>query len=166
MRPRIRLTEPEDFSPAPSARLDAVAEVTAGPCTEGDLAEALADCDVFWFRLGVRASEWIEPIGTLKELFVRADAIALHVNDDDATHRIVDDVALRAAEHDNFTWTVALSEPRPEDDWQGPVGYVHRVLDERHLRGHPHPEECEYYLCGPPLMIQTSAAMRIVIGVK
>ncbi|GAD57646.1 LOW QUALITY PROTEIN: Na(+)-translocating NADH-quinone reductase subunit F [Limimaricola cinnabarinus LL-001] len=58
-----------------------------------------------------------------------------------------------AARHSNFRWTVALSEPRPGDDWEGPVGFVHAVLRERFLRDHPEPDACDYYLCGPPLMI-------------
>lgn len=58
-----------------------------------------------------------------------------------------------AARHENFRWTVALSDPRPEDGWDGPVGFVHAVLRDRFLRDHPSPEDCEYYLCGPPLMI-------------
>jgi Na+-transporting NADH:ubiquinone oxidoreductase subunit F len=59
-----------------------------------------------------------------------------------------------AAEHANFSWTVALSEPRPEDAWQGETGFVHEVLRRRHLEPHPAPETCEYYLCGPPLMVK------------
>ncbi len=58
-----------------------------------------------------------------------------------------------AEEHANFRWTAALSEPRPEDSWDGPVGFVHAVLRDGFLRDHPEPETCEYYLCGPPLMI-------------
>ena len=60
------------------------------------------------------------------------------------------------AEHDNFEWTVALSEPRPEDDWHGPVGFIHDVLHDRYLGTHPAPSTCEYYLCGPPMMIQAT----------
>jgi Na+-transporting NADH:ubiquinone oxidoreductase subunit F len=59
-----------------------------------------------------------------------------------------------AAEHPNFSWIVALSEPRPEDGWQGETGFVHEVLRRRHLEPHPAPETCEYYLCGPPLMVK------------
>lgn len=68
-------------------------------------------------------------------------------------------------EHGRFTWHVALSEPRPEDAWDGPVGYVHRILDERFLRTHPCPEECEYYLCGPPLMIAATRRVLLAAGV-
>jgi len=70
-----------------------------------------------------------------------------------------------AHRHDNFTWTVALSDPRPEDDWRGPTGFIHDVVYELHLRNHPAPEECEYYLCGPPLMIAAARTMLDEIGV-
>jgi len=70
-----------------------------------------------------------------------------------------------AREHENFTWHVALSQPLPEDRWDGPVGYVHRVLEERLLRSHPCPEECEYYLCGPPLMTRATKTLLLDYGV-
>jgi Na+-transporting NADH:ubiquinone oxidoreductase subunit F len=57
-----------------------------------------------------------------------------------------------AAQHDNFEWHLALSEPLPEDDWTGYTGFIHEVLYENYLREHPAPEDCEYYLCGPPMM--------------
>jgi Na+-transporting NADH:ubiquinone oxidoreductase subunit F len=69
-----------------------------------------------------------------------------------------------AARHPNFRWTVALSDPRPEDGWQGPTGFIHRHV-ETWLRAHPAPEECEYYLCGPPLMIRAVKAMLENAGV-
>jgi Na+-transporting NADH:ubiquinone oxidoreductase subunit F len=59
-----------------------------------------------------------------------------------------------AAEHENFRWTVALSEPRPEDRWEGETGFIHEVLLRRFLADHPAPEDCEYYLCGPPMMVK------------
>jgi len=71
-----------------------------------------------------------------------------------------------AAEHDNFTWHVALSEPQPEDDWQGDTGFIHQVLYENYLKDHPAPEECEYYLCGPPLMNSSVIAMLLDLGVE
>ncbi|MDP2734488.1 MAG: NADH:ubiquinone reductase (Na(+)-transporting) subunit F, partial [Hoeflea sp.] len=70
-----------------------------------------------------------------------------------------------AAKHKNFTWTVALSDPRPEDAWQGKTGFVHTVAWETYLRDHPAPEACEYYLCGPPLMIRAALAMLDDAGV-
>jgi len=70
-----------------------------------------------------------------------------------------------AAEHPNFDWTVALSDPRAEDDWQGSVGFVHMVAWETYLEDHPAPETCEYYLCGPPMMIRAVLAMLDDAGV-
>ena len=69
------------------------------------------------------------------------------------------------AEHDNFRWVVALSEPRPEDDWQGKTGFIHEVLFESYLKDHPAPEDCEYYLCGPPMMIEAVRNMLDNLGV-
>ena len=70
-----------------------------------------------------------------------------------------------AAEHENFAWTVALSEPRADDGWAGPVGLIHEVLFERHLKRHPDPAACEYYLCGPPMMVQATRRMLAELGV-
>lgn len=55
-------------------------------------------------------------------------------------------------ENRNFKWYVALSEPFPGDNWDGPTGFIHQVLHDMYLKDHPAPEDCEYYLCGPPLM--------------
>jgi Na+-transporting NADH:ubiquinone oxidoreductase subunit F len=68
-------------------------------------------------------------------------------------------------EHANFRWLPALSEPRLEDNWQGEVGFIHEVLERRHLAGHRAPEGCEYYLCGPPLMARATIAMLERLGV-
>lgn len=57
-----------------------------------------------------------------------------------------------AAENDNFDWHVALSEPQPEDNWDGLTGFIHNVLFEEYLKNHEAPEDCEYYMCGPPMM--------------
>jgi Na+-transporting NADH:ubiquinone oxidoreductase subunit F len=57
-----------------------------------------------------------------------------------------------ATKHENFSWHLALSEPIPEDNWDGDTGFVHEVLLENYLKDHPAPEDCEYYLCGPPMM--------------
>ncbi|MCG8370731.1 MAG: NADH:ubiquinone reductase (Na(+)-transporting) subunit F [Proteobacteria bacterium] len=57
-----------------------------------------------------------------------------------------------AAANDNFEWHLALSEPQPEDDWTGLTGFIHQVLYDEYLSGHEAPEDCEYYLCGPPMM--------------
>jgi Na+-transporting NADH:ubiquinone oxidoreductase subunit F len=68
-------------------------------------------------------------------------------------------------EFENFRWTVALSEPREGDAWQGETGYVHQVLHDRYLAEHPAPEDCEYYLCGPPMMTQAVRNMLDNLGV-
>ena len=70
------------------------------------------------------------------------------------------------AEHDNFHWCVALSEPRPEDHWQGYTGFIHDVLYEYYLKDHPAPEDCEYYLCGPPMMIKAMLQLLDNLGVE
>ena len=64
-----------------------------------------------------------------------------------------------AAEHDNFVWHLALSEPLPEDNWTGLTGFIHHVLYENYLKDHPAPEDCEYYRCGPPVMNSAVIAM-------
>ncbi|MES1926869.1 NADH:ubiquinone reductase (Na(+)-transporting) subunit F [Salinisphaera sp. T31B1] len=71
-----------------------------------------------------------------------------------------------AAEHDNFEWTVALSDAKEEDEWQGETGFIHNVLYERYLKDHPAPEDCEYYLCGPPIMNASVINMLEDLGVE
>ena len=71
-----------------------------------------------------------------------------------------------AAEHPNFTYTAALSAPRADDDWDGPVGFIHSVAYEQYLSQHPAPEDCEYYMCGPPLMISAVQRMLTDLGVS
>ncbi len=71
-----------------------------------------------------------------------------------------------AAEHDNFSWHVALSEPLPEDNWDGPKGFIHNVLYEHYLKDHPAPEDCEYYLCGPPMLLLATREMLENLGVE
>ncbi|MDX1428703.1 MAG: NADH:ubiquinone reductase (Na(+)-transporting) subunit F [Rhodothermales bacterium] len=70
------------------------------------------------------------------------------------------------AEHDNFEWHVALSDPLPEDNWSGFVGFIHNVLYEEYLRDHPAPEDCEYYLCGPPMMNAAVINMLEELGIE
>lgn len=70
-----------------------------------------------------------------------------------------------AARHENFAWTVALSDPKPEDRWEGATGFIHEVVLQNYLADHPAPEDCEYYLCGPPLMIKAVFAMLDNLGV-
>ncbi len=71
-----------------------------------------------------------------------------------------------AATHDNFNWHLALSEPMPQDNWSGPIGFIHDVLFDNHLKNHPAPEDCEYYLCGPPMMIAAMHHMLDELGVE
>lgn len=56
------------------------------------------------------------------------------------------------AKHPNFKWYLALSEPLPQDNWNGLTGFIHQVLYDNYLKNHPAPEDCEYYICGPPMM--------------
>jgi Na+-transporting NADH:ubiquinone oxidoreductase subunit F len=70
-----------------------------------------------------------------------------------------------AAEHDRFEWHLALSDPSPEDYWDGHTGFIHQVLYANHLRDHRAPEDIEYYLCGPPVMIAACRKMLDDLGV-
>jgi Na+-transporting NADH:ubiquinone oxidoreductase subunit F len=71
-----------------------------------------------------------------------------------------------AAEHPNFEWHLVLSEPRPEDNWTGPVGLVrHNVLRDLYLKNHPAPEDIEYYLCGPKVMNDAVIKLAMDMGV-
>ncbi len=68
-------------------------------------------------------------------------------------------------EFPNFSFHIALSEPLPSDNWDGPTGYIHNVLLESYLKQHSRPEEVEYYLCGPPAMLQSCLRMLDDLGV-
>jgi len=69
-------------------------------------------------------------------------------------------------QNDNFSWHLALSDPLPEDNWTGPVGFIHTVLYENYLKDHPAPEDCEYYLCGPPMMNAAVTRLLEDLGVE
>jgi Na+-transporting NADH:ubiquinone oxidoreductase subunit F len=69
-------------------------------------------------------------------------------------------------DNDNFKWHLALSSPLPEDEWKGLTGFIHQVLFEEYLKSHPSPEDCEYYLCGPPMMIDAVTKMLTDLGVE
>jgi len=71
-----------------------------------------------------------------------------------------------AAEFPNFEWHVAMSDPQPEDNWEGLTGFIHNVLLENYLKDHPAPEDCEFYMCGPPIMNQSVIAMLKDLGVE
>ncbi len=66
------------------------------------------------------------------------------------------------ADNENFNWHLALSEPQPEDNWEGLTGFIHQVLHDEYLSKHPAPEDCEYYLCGPPMM--NTAVIKMLDG--
>jgi Na+-transporting NADH:ubiquinone oxidoreductase subunit F len=68
-------------------------------------------------------------------------------------------------ENKNFSWHVALSDSSPDDKWKGHNGFIHNVLFEQYLKDHPAPEDCEYYLCGPPIMNKSVINMLLDLGV-
>ena len=70
-----------------------------------------------------------------------------------------------AKEHPNFSYHVALSDPLPEDKWDGPVGFIHQVAFDEYLSKHEDPSEIEYYLCGPPMMLDAVQKMLYNLGV-
>jgi Na+-transporting NADH:ubiquinone oxidoreductase subunit F len=78
----------------------------------------------------------------------------------------VDDFDAIASEHSNFKWHLALSEPLPEDEWAGKTGFIHQVLYDNYLKDHPAPEDVEYYLCGPPMMLKACMDMLDSLGVE
>ena len=78
----------------------------------------------------------------------------------------VDDFDTLQKENENFTWHVALSDPQPEDKWTGLTGFIHQVLLNEYLKNHPAPEDCEYYICGPPMMLQAVLKMLDDLGVE
>jgi Na+-transporting NADH:ubiquinone oxidoreductase subunit F len=70
-----------------------------------------------------------------------------------------DDMERLAREHANFSWQVALSDPAPGDAWTGETGFIHDIVYRKYLQAHPDPAMCEYYLCGPHLMIEAVCTM-------
>jgi Na+-transporting NADH:ubiquinone oxidoreductase subunit F len=78
----------------------------------------------------------------------------------------VEDFDGLAKDCDNFDWHVALSDPMPEDNWEGLTGFIHQVVYENYLKDHPAPEDCEYYMCGPPMMSQAVINMLHDLGVE
>ncbi|WP_240509442.1 NADH:ubiquinone reductase (Na(+)-transporting) subunit F [Geofilum rhodophaeum] len=68
-------------------------------------------------------------------------------------------------EFPNFTFTIALSEPMPEDNWEGPVGFIHQVIYDNYLVKHEEPEDIEFYICGPPMMNAAVTKMLYDLGV-
>jgi Na+-transporting NADH:ubiquinone oxidoreductase subunit F len=78
----------------------------------------------------------------------------------------VEDFDGLAAENENFKWHVALSDPQGEDEWTGYTGFIHNVLYENYLRDHDAPEDCEFYMCGPPMMNAAVVSMLKNLGVE
>ncbi|MGL6227297.1 MAG: NADH:ubiquinone reductase (Na(+)-transporting) subunit F [Thermoguttaceae bacterium] len=98
-------------------------------------------------HLGVKISYWYGA-RSLREVFYADEFEAL------------------AKEFPNFSWNLALSEPLPEDNWQGPVGFIHQVLHDNYLKHHPAPEDVEYFMCGPPMMSGAVLKMLDQLGVE
>jgi len=71
-----------------------------------------------------------------------------------------------AAGNPNFEWYLAMSEPQPEDNWDGLTGFIHQVAYDNYLKDHPAPEDIEYYLCGPPMMLKACMGMLDSLGVE
>ena len=78
----------------------------------------------------------------------------------------VEDFDSIASENDNFDWHLALSEPQPEDNFEGYTGFIHQVLFDNYLKDHRSPEDCEYYICGPPMMNDAVIKMLSELGVE
>ena len=70
-----------------------------------------------------------------------------------------------AKENDNFRYELALSEPKPEDNWKGYTGFIHQVIYDNYLKSHPAPEDIEYYICGPGVMTAAVERMLDELGV-
>ena len=68
-------------------------------------------------------------------------------------------------EFPNFSYHVALSDPLPEDNWDGFTGFIHQVVLDNYLNDHEDPTEIEYYMCGPPMMNSAVLKMLDDIGV-
>lgn len=66
----------------------------------------------------------------------------------------------------NFKFTIALSDPQPEDNWDGPVGFIHQVIHDNYLKDHEAPEDIEYYMCGPGPMTNAVNKMLYDLGVE
>ena len=78
----------------------------------------------------------------------------------------VEDFDMLARENDNFEWHVALSDPLPDDNCDGYKGFIHNILYEEFIKKHPAPEDCEFYMCGPPIMNTSVINMLLDNGVE
>ena len=77
-----------------------------------------------------------------------------------------DDFLRLEKEHPNFKYVVGLSEPMPEDNWKGETGFIHNVAFESYLKDHEDPTDIEFYMCGPPMMIDACDKMLYDLGVE
>jgi len=77
-----------------------------------------------------------------------------------------DEFKIIADKYSNFNYNVALSDPLPDDNWKGHKGFIHQVLYDNYLENHEDPTEIEYYMCGPPMMIDAAANMLDNLGVE
>lgn len=78
----------------------------------------------------------------------------------------VDEFDKLAKKHKNFEWNIGLSEPLPEDKWTGYTGFIHQIIYDNYLKNHPAPEDCEFYMCGPPMMNTAVIDMLENLGVE
>ncbi len=78
----------------------------------------------------------------------------------------VEDFKKLEEKYPNFSFHLALSRPRPEDNWTGLTGYIYKVLYENYLKDHKAPEDCEYFLCGPPVMTDSVLELLDSLGVE
>ena len=77
-----------------------------------------------------------------------------------------EDYDMLAAEFPNFEWHLALSDAQPEDNWTGMTGFIHNTVQDHYLKDHPAPEDCEFYMCGPPMMNAAVISMLHSLGVE
>ncbi|MCF0233773.1 MAG: NADH:ubiquinone reductase (Na(+)-transporting) subunit F [Thermoguttaceae bacterium] len=78
----------------------------------------------------------------------------------------VDEFEALAKTHPNFSFHLALSEALPEDNWKGLTGFIHQALYDNYLKDHKAPEDCEYFMCGPPMMTQSVLRLLDNLGVE
>ena len=77
-----------------------------------------------------------------------------------------DDFKAIQEKYPNFSYYVALSDPMPADNWEGYKGFIHQVLLDNYLDEHEDSTEIEYYMCGPPMMIDAAENMLYNLGVE
>ncbi|MCK4890413.1 MAG: NADH:ubiquinone reductase (Na(+)-transporting) subunit F, partial [Candidatus Aminicenantes bacterium] len=78
----------------------------------------------------------------------------------------VDEFDKLAKKYKNFEWNIGLSEPLPEDKWTGYTGFIHQIIYDNYLKNHTAPEDCEFYMCGPPMMNTAVIDMLENLGVE